>query len=61
MFHLSPAQFDKLSQITALYRYTRPSRIMSYNDMLDLILEFVDKYDNEFEEFVANPTNDDMS
>lgn len=52
-FNMNEKQQRALSALHDIYKFVRPGRTFTKSEMLDLLFAFVDKYENEFEEYVA--------
>lgn len=52
-FNLNEKQQAAINSLHNTYKFVRPGRLITRSGMLDLVLAFVERYDNEFEEFAA--------
>lgn len=52
-YNMTAAQRLALTETHDLYKFVKPGYVIDMSTMMDIIFAFVDKYENEFEEYVA--------
>ena len=52
-YNMTATQQQALTVTHDLYKFVKPGYVIDISTMMDIIFAFIDKYENEFEEYVA--------